>query len=75
MMTNEQVEDFVLARLPATYGQLCAALAATQGDFAYRAVDKALQRLRKRGAATFTRDGNRITWDAPHSPPRSKGKE
>ena len=62
MKYDPKIEDFIMARLPATYGRLCAELCKSEGDYAWRMIDRGLQRLRKRGAISFVRTGNKITW-------------
>lgn len=55
---NDAIEAEVIKRLPATYGQLCAALG-TKED---RKIDAALQRLKRRGKIEFERRGRLTIW-------------
>lgn len=64
MLTNQEVEDFIISKLPATYWQLCAGLQYPKsGPLIDRKVDAALQRLRKRGRIAFKREGRMTIWD------------
>lgn len=57
-MTVREIDEQILAQLPATYGQLCAKLGADRD----RVIDRALQRLRKRGVIAFVRKGRSPVW-------------
>ena len=57
-MTNDDLEARVVASLPASYGGLCASI----GVEFDRKIDAALQRLKKKGAITFVRNGRVTTW-------------
>ncbi|HEY9550606.1 MAG TPA: hypothetical protein VIR45_14005 [Kiloniellaceae bacterium] len=45
-----------------TYSALCAAYSPDESDT--RAVDKALQKLRRKGWMLFKRDGRKVVWSA-----------
>lgn len=55
-----EVERFILANLPSTYGHLCSAF--QDRDNYSREIDKGLQRLRRRGVIAFQREGKQVIW-------------
>jgi DNA-binding transcriptional regulator PaaX len=57
-MTNQEVEAFILANLPATFGSLVRKAA----DDMDRPIDMGLQRLRRRGVISFVREGRSTIW-------------
>lgn len=58
MNSNADTESAIMAKLPATYGQLCNVLG-WAGD---RKIDAALQRLRRRGEIKSERKGRETVW-------------
>ena len=56
----EKLEARMLSGEPFTYGSLCA----EQGDILDkdRTIDKAIQRLRRKGLIAFTREGRNVVW-------------
>lgn len=65
-MTNEEAESYVLANLPSTYAKLYSPLIEKDRN-ADRVIDKALQRLRRRGVVVFDRKGREIIWRVKES--------
>lgn len=57
----EKLEARMLSGEPFTYGGLCAD---EQGDILDkdRTIDKAIQRLRRKGLIAFTREGRNVVW-------------
>lgn len=62
-MTNEEAEKFILDNLPSSYGRLVKKVPhhGRPDDFD-RTIDKALQRLRRRGRISFIREGRNVLW-------------
>ena len=62
-MNNAKVDEFILARLPATFMSLYLRADDHFGVETYRKVDARLQSLRKRGLITFDRiKGEGAVW-------------
>lgn len=59
---NAEVEAYILSSLPATFSSLWQTKESEGVDW-YREVDKGLQRLRKRGAIQFRREGRATIWE------------
>jgi hypothetical protein len=61
--TNEEMDVFILSKLPATFGQLSNAAEQHFGIDTFRQVDRRLQSLRKRGLISFQRvKGKGTVW-------------
>ena len=65
--THEEVEEFILACLPATFGEILRGK--DQYSPIYRQVDRGLQRLRKRGVIGWVRHGNKTIWNKTEPSP------
>ena len=56
---GEEVEDKILARLPATFNQLQSQL---MGDVPWRRIDAALQKLRRTNIIHYKKHGRHFLW-------------
>lgn len=63
-LDNKAVDAFILDNLPGTFGALHGKATQHFGEDTYRKVDQRLQSLRKRGLATFHRNGKHVVWSA-----------
>lgn len=68
-MTNESakspaevLEERMLSGEPFTYGGLCVALGREFNEDRTRVIDKTIQRLRRRGLISFSREGRSVVW-------------
>ena len=59
----EQVDAFILASLPNTYGRLVARATAQGRPEWERPIDRRLQALRKKGVISFARVGRQSIWN------------
>lgn len=62
-MTNQDIDQFILDNLPATFAVLHARGDVAFGEETYRKIDARLQALRKRGLIAYTRQGRLAVWE------------
>lgn len=58
MLTNEEVEAYIMSNLPSTYGDLC-----RNRQYDCRKIDGGLQRLRRRKVILYHRKGRSVIWE------------
>lgn len=61
-MTNQLIDQFILANLPGTFAQLHGKATQHFGTDTYRKVDQRLQALRRRDLIAFHREGRDTIW-------------
>lgn len=59
-----EIENRMLSGDSFTYGDLCALFYQNHGFECDRAIDRTIQKLRKKGKIAFERKGGRVVWAA-----------